>query len=79
VLKNRKTDVVLFAVLFTLYLKEDIDECGNVKVGVEGGMPFNLRAERHERERNGVTNGGLRDGEGKENEKLPNTSEDDVD
>ncbi|KAH8594739.1 hypothetical protein B0O99DRAFT_624594 [Bisporella sp. PMI_857] len=40
VLKNRATNKALFVVLFTLYLKEDVDELGNVKPGVEGGMPF---------------------------------------
>jgi hypothetical protein len=25
------------AVVFTLYLKEDVDEAGNIKEGVEGG------------------------------------------
>ena len=39
VLKNRKTDKVYMVVLFTLYLKEDVDEDGNVKVGVEAGKP----------------------------------------
>lgn len=27
------------AVVFTLYLKEDVDEDGNVKAGVEAGKP----------------------------------------
>lgn len=79
-LKNRKTDTVLFVVLFTLYLKEDVDENGNVKDGVEGGKPFDLLpkevAEKHEREKNGVPNG---DTDAKENDKLPDTNEDDVD
>ncbi|KAI9051819.1 hypothetical protein LZ554_004081 [Drepanopeziza brunnea f. sp. 'monogermtubi'] len=39
-LKDRATDTVLFVVLFTLYLKEDVDEHGNVREGVEGGKPF---------------------------------------
>ena len=39
-LKNRLTNEVLFVVLFTLYLKDDVDENGHVKDGVEGGMPF---------------------------------------
>jgi len=77
VLKNRKTDTVLFVVLFTLYLKEDVDEHGNVKDGVEGGKPFHLLpkelAEKHEREKNGVAKDTV------ENEKIPDTSEDDVD
>lgn len=79
VLKNRKTDTVLFVVLFTLYLKEDVDEKGNLKDGVEGGKPFELmpreQAEKHEREKNGIA----AHAEIIENEKLPDTSEDDVD
>ena len=75
-LKNRKTDTVLFVVLITLYLKEDVDEDGNVKDGVEGGKPFDLLPkdvqERHEKEKTGPA-------DGKESEKLPVTSEDDVD
>ncbi|KAG4427845.1 hypothetical protein IFR05_016670, partial [Cadophora sp. M221] len=66
-LKNRATDTVLFVVLFTLYLKEDVDEEGNVKEGVEGGKPF-------EGEGKGV---GV--DEEKEKQRLPDTSEDDVD
>jgi hypothetical protein len=79
VLKNRKTDTVLFVVLFTLYLKEDVDENGKVKDGVEGGKPFELmpkdQAEKHEREKNGI----VAHEEKVENEKLPETNEDDVD
>jgi hypothetical protein len=47
VLKNRASGQVLFVVLFTLYLKEDIDEEGNVKPGVleEANKPFELRDE----------------------------------
>jgi hypothetical protein len=79
VLKNRKTDTVLFVVLFTLYLKEDVDENGNVKDGVEGGKPFEMmpkeQAEKHEREKNGIAGHGVKE----ESEKLPDTSEDDVD
>lgn len=36
-LKNRATGDVLFVVLFTLYLKEDVNEDGSIKEGVEGG------------------------------------------
>ncbi|CZS97603.1 uncharacterized protein RAG0_06593 [Rhynchosporium agropyri] len=73
-LKNRATDQVLFVVLFTLYLKEDVDEDGNVKDGVEGGKPFEGKAK-------GIDG---RDEEGKKEEikdgqKLPDTSADDVD
>jgi hypothetical protein len=79
VLKNRKTDTVLFVVLFTLYLKEDVDENGNVKDGVEGGKPFELmpkdQAEKHELQKNGIAT----HEEEIEIEKLPDTSEDDVD
>jgi hypothetical protein len=39
VLKNRKTDVVYLVVLFTLYLKEDVNEDGSIKEGVVGGKP----------------------------------------
>lgn len=47
VLKNRATDEVLFVVLFTLYLKDDVDEEGNVKPGVmeDANKPFELRDE----------------------------------
>ncbi|KAE8449489.1 hypothetical protein EG329_008097 [Mollisiaceae sp. DMI_Dod_QoI] len=59
VLKNRKTDTVLFVVLFTLYLKEDVDKDGRVKEGVEGGVPFELRGEGERgRYRRGVFGGG---------------------
>lgn len=58
-LKNRATDRVLFVVLFTLYLKEDVDEEGNPKEGVETGKPFHLMddqdREKYERRKNGVT------------------------
>ncbi|KAI9743569.1 MAG: hypothetical protein M1818_002884 [Claussenomyces sp. TS43310] len=39
VLKDRKTNTVLFVVVFTLYLKEDVLEDGSIKPGVEGGKP----------------------------------------
>ena len=47
VLKNRASGDVLFVVLFTLYLKDDIDAEGNVKPGVldEANKPFELRDE----------------------------------
>ncbi|RFU27126.1 hypothetical protein B7463_g9210, partial [Scytalidium lignicola] len=48
VLKNKATDEVLLVVLFTLYLKEDIDEEGNVKEGVVGGKQFNGTAKGFE-------------------------------
>lgn len=38
-LKNRKTDTVYFVVLFTLYLREDVNEDGSIKEGVVGGKP----------------------------------------
>jgi len=56
-LKNRATGKVLFVVLFTLYLKEDVDAEGRVKEGIEGGMPFDLmppeEANRYRRAANG--------------------------
>lgn len=39
-LKNKSTGEVLLVVLFTLYLKEDVDENGNIKEGVVAGQPF---------------------------------------
>ncbi|RDW87391.1 hypothetical protein BP5796_03085 [Coleophoma crateriformis] len=54
VLKNRKTNTVLFVVLFTLYLKEDVDEHGNVKEGVEGGVPFKGIAKGYEDDKDEV-------------------------
>src|SRR4051794_27482185 len=46
VLKNRATDKVLFVVLFTLYLKEDVNEDGTLKEGIEGGKPLALLDEK---------------------------------
>src|SRR4051812_6601523 len=57
VLKNRATDRVLFVVLFTLYLKEDVDEEGNVKEGVESGVPFELRGEEERGRYEGAKDG----------------------
>ncbi len=78
-LKNRKTDTVLFVVLLTLYLKEDVDDNGVGKDVVEGGKPFELmpkeQAEKYEREKNDLVS----HDEMHESEKLPDTSEDDVD
>ncbi|KAL2061345.1 hypothetical protein VTL71DRAFT_7618 [Oculimacula yallundae] len=78
-LKNRATDTVLFVVLFTLYLKEDVDEHGNVKEGVEAGKPFEGKAAGvHDgEEKTGEKKGEEAKGDGKE--KLPDTSADDVD
>jgi hypothetical protein len=61
VLKNRKTNEVLFVVVFALYLNEDLDEEGNVKPGVEEvGLPFDKkakeRAQRHDSIRHDVVN-----------------------
>ena len=44
-LKDIGTDKLLFCVLFTLYLKEDVDEDGNLKEGVLGGKPLSLMTE----------------------------------
>jgi hypothetical protein len=72
VLKNLKTDTVLFVVLFTLYLKEDVDDDGVVKDGVEGGKPLALMSDadksRHEKAKNGGGEKGV--AEGKENGNL---------
>ncbi|TVY55058.1 UPF0590 protein, partial [Lachnellula suecica] len=89
VLKNRATDKVLFVVLFTLYLKDDVNEDGSVKDGVEGGKPLELlgekERERHEKAKN--AEGGEVEGAQKENAKPAEgegkvddgTSADDVD
>lgn len=78
VLKNRKTGEVLFVVLFTLYLKEDVDENGKLKDGVEGGKPFDQlpkeAAEKHWREKNGVDGGNE-----KKDEKVETSTNDDDD
>lgn len=54
-LKDRKRDKVLFVVLFTLYLKDDVVD-GVVKDGVEGGKPLALMdekdREKHEKANN---------------------------
>ncbi|PBP20061.1 hypothetical protein BUE80_DR009122 [Diplocarpon rosae] len=80
-LKNRKTGTVLFVVLFTLYLKEDVDEHGNVKDGVQGGKPFDQLPkhvqEKHEKEK--TLAGAQGATEAKDNEKLIETNADDVD
>ncbi|KAH9219187.1 hypothetical protein DL95DRAFT_359351 [Leptodontidium sp. 2 PMI_412] len=80
-LKNRATDTVLFVVLFTLYLKEDVDEEGNVKEGVEGGKPFEGKGKGVGGDGEEDGEGAIVEGEGKEEGKqqLPETSEDDVD
>ena len=65
---------MLFVVLFTLYLKEDVDEHGNVKDGVEGGKPFEGKAKGVDGAKEGWEGEKV---EGKE--KLPETIEDDVD
>lgn len=70
-LKNRATDTVYFVVVFTLYLRDDVDKDGNIKEGVVGGVP----------------NGGLealetKEGKGEEEQKPlagGNTNDDDVD
>jgi hypothetical protein len=47
VLKNRGTGQVLLVILFTLYLKDDVDEEGNIKPGVleQANRPLELRDE----------------------------------
>ncbi|TVY37487.1 UPF0590 protein [Lachnellula occidentalis] len=88
VLKNRKTDTVLFVVLFTLYLKDDVLEDGTLKDGVEGGKPLDLMSDADKQRYEKAKNGG---GEGEEEEEVAvekekgasngavETSDDDVD
>jgi len=81
VLKNRKSDTVLFVVVFTLYLKEDVDEHGNLKSGVEGGRPFDQLPANVAQEYESAKDGDEVHHEQVESseKKLPDTSEDDVD
>lgn len=65
VLKNRKTNKVLLVVLFTLYLNDDIDEDGNLKPGVETGVPFDQRSDE-EAARHNAKIEGAPDGDSKE-------------
>lgn len=75
--------------LFTLYLKEDVDEHGNVKEGVEGSIPLALRGEEERKRYEAGANGEKVEGKGagngevketkKENEKFEETRDDDVD
>ena len=50
VLKDRSSDTELLVIQFTLYLKEDVDEHGNIKEGVAAGLPFGKMGEE-ERQR----------------------------
>ncbi|TVY36888.1 UPF0590 protein [Lachnellula subtilissima] len=72
VLKNRKTDTVLFVVLFTLYLKDDVLEDGTLKDGVEGGKPLHLMSdadrERYEKAKTGENEGDDEEDEDEEEE-----------
>ncbi|KAJ8069998.1 hypothetical protein OCU04_000402 [Sclerotinia nivalis] len=83
VLKNRKTGEVLFVVLFTLYLKEDVDENGKLKDGVEGGKPFNQLpkkvAEKHTREKNREEEGTEKKEEKVEKDTNDDDDDDDID
>lgn len=79
VLKNRKTDTVYLVVLFTLYLKEDVNEDGSIKEGVVGGKPIEgLAAVGHE---DGHGHGHVSGENEKEDVQAPvqETSADDVD
>lgn len=80
VLKNRKTNKVLLVILFTLYLNEDLDADGNVKPGVQGGLPFDKR-DKAQAGTNGTKGSDAADGERpseKENEKFYE-ADDDID
>lgn len=75
---------MLLVVLFTLYLKEDVDENGILKDGVEGGKPFYLmskeQAEKHAKEKHGrEMNGDALYDEKVESHRFPDTNADDVD
>ena len=87
-LKDRATNEELLVVLFTLYLKEDVDADGNVKDGVEGGKPIHLMNDSEKKTLESNTNGAGAEskdvksqngGVEKPKETLPDTNEDDVD
>jgi hypothetical protein len=75
VLKDRATNTPLFVVLFTLYLKEDVDEDGNVKDGVEGGKPHYLMDEEQKKLHEEKKNNGVG---GVEKETEPQRKEDQI-
>ncbi|KAF4630678.1 hypothetical protein G7Y89_g7456 [Cudoniella acicularis] len=72
VLKNRATDTILFVVLFTLYLKEDVHENGELKDGVEGGKPLSLLSDEATEKHEKAKNGEIISVEGEENEQAEN-------
>jgi len=88
VLKNRKTDVIYLVVLFTLYLKEDVNEDGSIKEGVVGGKPHEGAAkgveahddyEEYSEHENVYENGHANAGTAPTQKAVVETSEDDVD
>jgi hypothetical protein len=83
VLKNRKTGTVYLVVLFTLYLKEDVNEDGSIKEGVVGGKPHIGTAkgvEAHDDyEKRGEHENGHADAGTAVQKGVVETSEDDVD
>ncbi|KAG0645452.1 hypothetical protein D0Z07_8624 [Hyphodiscus hymeniophilus] len=83
VLKNRATGKVLFVVLFTLYLKEDVDEEGNIKPGVmeQANVPFEKRDDDDEEEIAEVKVPGKAAEQNQQvvNAKADETNDDDVD
>jgi hypothetical protein len=89
VLKDIGTDKLLFCVLFTLYLKEDVDEEGNLKEGVLGGKPLSLMTEAEKKQhqeqvekvasgKENVKDDGVKKDEDVKKEKVE-TNEDDLD
>jgi hypothetical protein len=68
VLKNRKSNTVYLVVLFTLYLKEDVNEDGSIKEGVVAGMPIEGRPKGVDDDDHGHDDGAIphQDGNGAE-------------
>jgi hypothetical protein len=79
VLKNRKTKTVYLVVLFTLYLKEDVNEDGSIKEGVIGGKLLNGPPKGVEGHVNDVAGNGEVRGDAEKRAPVQETSADDVD
>lgn len=77
VLKNKETGDVIFVVCFTLFLKEDVDEEGNIKEGVEGGK-IGYGVDGVEGVGDGIE-GEKKDEKKAEEKKMITTNDDDVD
>ena len=86
-LKDRSTQRVYLVILFSLYLKEDVDEKGEIsqRAREEANRPFEKRGEEERGRHGGVGEGGDRDedrdekAEGSGETVEPTNNDDDVD